>query len=137
MQSHKAYFEKCGQFYLSTKGLNFETWMEAIDEGRKGDVFTLYGLSLLADVHMFIHLHNGQFWTTLKNMPSIHEETLPKCKVHALYLGRGLFVELMEWDVPLQIIENPNPKVTSIVIGELTELEQKTYDDTLHTGLGS
>ena len=26
MQSHKAYFEKCGQFYLSTKGLNFKTW---------------------------------------------------------------------------------------------------------------
>ena len=111
--------------------------MEAINEGCKGDVLTLYGLSLLADVHTFIHLHNGQFWTTLKNVPSTHEETLRKCKVHALYLGRGLFVELMEWNIPLQIIDNPDPKVTSIVIGELTELEQKMYDDTLHTGLGS
>ena len=88
-------------------------------------------------MHTFIHLHNGQFWTTLKNVPSTHEETLHKCKVHALYLGRGLFVELMERDVPLQIIDNPDPKVTLIVIGELTELEQKMYDDTLHTGLGS
>ena len=76
MQSHKSYFEKCGQFYLSTKGLNFDTWMEAIDEGHKGDVLTLHGLSLLADVHTYIHLHNGQFWSTLKNVPSTHDETL-------------------------------------------------------------
>ena len=76
MQSHKTYFEKCGQFYLSTKGLYFDTWMEAIDEGRKGDVLTLYGLSLLIDVHTYIHLHNGQFWSTLKNVPSTHVETL-------------------------------------------------------------
>ena len=97
----------------------------------------MYGFSLLTNVHTFIHLYNGQFWMTLKNVPFTHEETLCKCKVHALYLGRGLFVELMEWDFPLQIIDNPDPKVTSIVIGELTELEQKTYDDILHTGLGS
>ena len=78
MQSHKTYFKKCGQFYLSTKGLDLDTWMEAIDEGRKGDVLTLYGLSLLMDVHTYIHLHNGQFWSTLKNVPSSHDETLRK-----------------------------------------------------------
>ena len=109
--------------------------MEAIDEGCKADVLTLYGLSLLTDVHTYIHLHNGQFRTTLKNVPSTHDETLQKCKVHALYLGRGLFVELREWEAPLQIIDNPNPKVISIVIGELSELETKMYDDILHTGL--
>ena len=111
-------------------------WMEAIDEGCKGDVLTLYGLSLLIDVHTYIHLHNGQFWSTLKNVPSTHDETLQKCKVHALYLGRGLFVELRKWEIPLQIIDNPDPKVISIVIGELSELETKTYDDIVHTGLG-
>ena len=88
MQSHKSYFENCGQFYLSTKGLDFDTWMEAIDEGHKGDVLTLYGLSLLTDVHTHIHLHNGHFWSTLKNVPLTHDEPLRKCKVHALYLGR-------------------------------------------------
>ena len=87
-------------------------------------------------MHTFIHLHNGQFWSTLKNVPSTHDETLRKCKVHALYLGRGLFVELREWEIPLQIIDNPDPKVISIVIGELSELETKMYDDILHTGLG-
>ena len=76
MKSHKSYFEKCGQFYLSTKGLNFDTWVEATDEGCKGDVLTLYGLSLLTDVHTYIHLHNSQFWSALKNVPSTHEETL-------------------------------------------------------------
>ena len=83
-----------------------------------------------------IHLHNGQFWSTLKNVPSTHDETLQKCKVHALYLGRGLFVELREREVPLQIIDNPDPKVILIIIGELSELETKMYEDILHTGLG-
>ena len=136
MQLHKSYFEKCGQLYLSTKGLNFDTWMEAIDEGHKGDVLTLYGLSLPANVHTYIHLHNGHFWSTLKNVPSTHDETLQKCKVHALYLGRRLFVELREQEAPLQIIDNPDPKVILIVIGELSELEAKMYEDILHTGLG-
>ena len=34
------------------------------------------------------------------------------------------------------MIDNPDPKVILIVIGELSELETKTYDDILHTGLG-
>ena len=136
MQSRKTYFKKCGQFYLSTKGLDLDMWMEAIDEGHKGDVLTLYGLSLLMDAHTYIHLHNGQFWSTLKNVPSSHDETLHKCKVHALYLGRGLFVELRECEIPLQIIDNPDPKIISIIIGELSELETKTYEDNVHTSLG-
>ena len=47
-----------------------------------------------------------------------------------------MFVELREWETPLQIIDNPDPKVISIVIGELSELETKTYDDIVHTRLG-
>ena len=69
-------------------------------------------------------------------MPPTHDETLRKCKVHALYLGRGLFVELKEWEAPLQILDNPDPKIISNVIGELSELETKMYDDILHTRLG-
>ena len=88
------------------------------------------------DVHTYIHLHNGQFWSTLKYVPSSHDETLQKCKVHAFYLGRGLFVELRKRETLLQIIDNPDPKVISIVIGELSELETKTYDDIVHTGFG-
>ena len=56
--------------------------------------------------------------------------------MHALYLGRGIFVELREQEVPLQIIDNPDPKVTSIIIGELSELETKMYENILYTGLG-
>ena len=65
-----------------------------------------------------------------------HTMKLRKCKVHALYLGRGLSVELREWETPLQIIDNPDPKVISIVIGKLSELETKMYDDIVHTRLG-
>ena len=47
-----------------------------------------------------------------------------------------MFVELKEWEAPLQILDNPDPKIISIVIGELSELETTTCDDILHTGLG-
>ena len=63
MQSHKTYFEKCGQFYLSTKGLNFDTWMEAIDEGSKGDVLTYMVLaysSICTHLFIFIMVSFGQ-----------------------------------------------------------------------------
>ena len=62
MQTHRAFFESCGQFYLTSKGLSFDTWIEAIDEGRKGDVLTLYGLSLLTDVH------TSPQWSILDNV---------------------------------------------------------------------
>ena len=51
--------------------------MEAITDGRKGDVLALYGLSLLTDTtdtHMYVHLHDGQMWMTLKNVPDTHDE---------------------------------------------------------------
>ena len=33
------------------------TWIEAIEDGRKGDVLTLFALSILTDVHLYVHLH--------------------------------------------------------------------------------
>ena len=125
VQMHRKYFERCGQFYLTTKGLSFDTWLDTIDEGRKRDVLTLYGLSLLNDVHSFVHLHAGQSWTTLKVAPPSHEEAIKKCRIHVLYLGRGLYVKLVERMTPLQLIKNPDPGITSLVIGELSELEKK------------
>ena len=124
-----------GQFYLSTKGLDYDVWLKAIEDGQEGDVLTLFSLSLLADVHIYAHLHAGQFWMTLKKVSKMHEEVVNMCQVHLLYLEQGLFVELKQRVVPLEVVTNPNPSVTSCVVGELTEMEEKTHNGILHTRL--
>ena len=67
--------------------------------------------------------------------PDEHSDLLSKCLIHAAYLGRGLFVELVKCDKPLEIIKS-NDGACSYVVGELTIIEQKTLDKTLRTGLG-
>ena len=112
--------------------MSFKTWLEAIIDGRKGDVLTLYALNILMDLHTYVHLHEGGYWTTLKKVTEMHEEILKCCDIHLLYLDHGLFVELTELDVLLEVIENPDPHVQSMIIGELTIEEQSACDEVLH-----
>ena len=126
-----------GKFYLGTKKLSFGQWLEAIDDGCKGDVLALYGLSVLTDVHTYIHLHNNQFWSTLKYTLGTHEETIKMCSKHLLYLGHGPFVELSSRKEPLKILPNQDPNMQSLVIRELTPLEQREYDDICNTNSGN
>ena len=42
---HKVQFMSKASSYLESKGLNIETWIEGIKEGKKGDVLALYGLN--------------------------------------------------------------------------------------------
>ena len=62
---------------------------------------------------------------------------MEQCDVHLLYLGRGLYVELTKCATPLEITDNLNPNIKSIVIEEITTVEARAYDDVLHTGLGT
>ena len=96
MLIYRGYFEERGDFYLKTKDMSFDIWMEAIKDGRKEDILTLFALSILTDLHTYVHLQEGQYWTTLKMVPSTHEEILSACKIHLLYLGCGLYVEPKE-----------------------------------------
>ena len=104
-----------------------------MDDGRKGDVLALYGLSVLTEVHTFVHLHNNQFWSTLKKAPNNHGDAIKMCAKHLLYLGRGLFVKLSVRQEPLELCPNKNPNIPSIKSSELTPLEQEEYDDILGT----
>ena len=87
MLTYRGYFEEWVDFYLKTKGMSYDVWIEAIEDGRKGDILTLFGLSTLTDLHTYVHLHEGQYWITPKTVPDNHEEVLKACKVHLLYLG--------------------------------------------------
>ena len=94
MLLHKNIMIEKGKFHLDSKKLSYKQWLEAIEDGRKGDILVLYGLSVLTEVHTYVHLHNNQFWSTLKKVPESHSETLKMCAKHLLYLGRGMFIEL-------------------------------------------
>ena len=137
MLIYQTLFEEQGQFYLETKGMTYDIWLEAVTDGRKGDILTLYGSSVLTDVHTYVHLHKAEFWTTLKNIPKMHNEIMEQCDVHLLYLGRGLYIELTKCATPLEIIDNPGPSIKSVVIGELTTVEAGAYEAVLNTGLGT
>ena len=134
--SNCAHFEECASEYLQSKGMSLDIWMDALCDGRKGDTLTLYGLSMILDVHTVVHLHNGKIWTTMDSPPDDHADLISKCLIHVAYLGRGLFVELVKHEKLLEVIKSVNG-ACSYVVGELMIIEQKTFDKTLRTGLGA
>ena len=114
--------------------MSLDIWMDALCDGRKGDTLMLYGLSMILDVHTVVHLRNGKIWTMMDSLPDEHSDLISKCLIHAVYLGRGLFVELVKRDKPLEVIKSKNGAL-SYVVGELTIMEQESFDKTLRTGL--
>ena len=134
--SNWAHFEDSASDYLQSKGMSLDIWMDALSDGRKGDTLMLYGLSMILDVHTVVHLHNGKIWTTMESPPDDHLDLISKCLIHVAYLGRGLFVELVKRDKPLEVIKSKDG-VLSYVVGELSVMEQASFDKILRTGLGT
>ena len=124
-------FEIAGHYCLAPKGLTLDIWADSIEDGRKGDFLTLYGLNLMLDSHTIVHLHNNKLWTTVKDCALNHDEILCLCTFHLAYLGHGLFVELTEHTTPLSIVEESD-NFTSVKIGELTFDESDTLEKVIH-----
>ena len=122
MLANNQNFERRAVKYLASKVFSYDNWCDSITQGRKGDVLALYGLCMLFSHHAVVHLHNNLIWSTLASMGTNHLSDLQKCDIHLCYLGRGLFMELVEWDKPLRILVD-KPDIQSIVIGELTTEE--------------
>ena len=103
--------------------MTLEVWLDAVKEGRKGDILALYCLSLLLDIHTAVHLHNGGMWTTLQVVPDNHDSMILCCGMHLAYLGMGIFMELVRREIPLTILPatiTSRPDIKSIVVGEVT-----------------
>ena len=111
--------------YLASKGLAFDNWMTSITNGMKGDILVLYTLCMLFDKHVIVHLRHGLVWSTLEDLSQDHYADLKKCELHLCYVGRGLFVELMERETPLEIVKDTEA-VQSLIIGELSTTEEQT-----------
>ena len=119
MLANNRNFKRCAAKYLASKVLSYDNWCDSITQGRKGDVLALYSLCMLFSHHAVVHLHNNVIWSTLASPGINHSSHLQKCDIHLCYLGRGLFMELVEQDIPLQILVD-KPDIQSIVIGELS-----------------
>ena len=94
--SNQRNLEQRAGHYLASKGLAFENWTSSITDGMKGDILVLYTLCMLFDKHVIVHLRHGQVWSTLEDLSIDHYADLQKCDLHLCYVGRDLFVELME-----------------------------------------
>ena len=132
MISNDTIIKKRAKEYFKSKGISLKVWVMAIREGRKGDILSLYALSLMLDVHVVVHLHNGATWTTLKSPINDHDELLKRCPVHLAYLGMGIFVEMVKREMPLQLLAlelSGNPESDSIIIGEFV-VKQEPMDPT-------
>ena len=110
--------------YLASKGLAFDNWLSSITDGMKGDILVLYTLCMLFDKHAIVHLRHGFVWSTLEDLSQDHYVDLKKCELHLCYVGRGLFVELMERVTPLEVVKDTEA-VQSLVIGELSTPEEQ------------
>ena len=120
--------------YMASKGLNFDTWLGSIDDGCKGDIFTLICLCMLQDVHATVHLRNGQYWSSMNEPNRNHYVNIERSHIHLAYLGHGLYIEVVERDVPLQIITGASKDL--VVLGSLCCIliqENKTWHKVLRT----
>ena len=120
--------------YMASKGLNFDTWLGSIDDGRKGDVFTLFCLCMLQDIHATVHLRNGKYWTSMNDPSCDHYTNMERSHIHLAYLGHGLYIKLVKRDTPLQIITGASKDL--IVLGTLESEERSILDSAINQGLG-
>ena len=116
------------------RSYDFDTWLGSIDEGLKGDVFTLFCLCMQQDVHTTVHLRNDQYWSSMNEPNGDHYVNIEHSHIHLAYLGRGLYIELVERDVPLQIITGASKDLG--VLGSLKSEELSILDSTMYQGLG-
>ena len=112
----------------------YMAWLGSIDDGHKGDVFTLFCLCMLQDIHVTVHLRNGKYWSSMNDPSSDHHINIDRSHIHLAYLGRGLYIELVKRDTPLKIINEDSKDL--IVLGTLESDERATLDLAINQGLG-
>ena len=138
VQLHKQYFNSLAATYLNRKGLTLDNWLDSMHDGHKCDVLALMRLCLLIEKHVIVHLKGGTIWTSLKVIPTTHDEMIKQVDLHLVYLGRGNFVRLQNCSTPLQVVEY-SKKSETVVIGTFVPLspeENKILDTMIMSGLG-
>ena len=81
------YFALTNKKNLNLQATDYMAWLGSIDDGRKGDVFTLFCLCMLQDVHATVHLRNGKYWTSMNEPSCDHYINIECSHIHLAYLG--------------------------------------------------
>ena len=88
---------------------------------------------MLQDIHATVHLRNGKHWTSMNDPSCDHYTNMERSHIHLAYLGRGLYIELVKRDTPLQIITGASKDL--IVLGTLESEERSILDSAMNQGL--
>ena len=74
--TNQAYSKMVAKDYLSSKGISLFEWSKGVKENRRADVLSIYVMSVITSTHVIIHLNDNVNWSTLKNVPTTHQEIL-------------------------------------------------------------
>ena len=92
--TNKKQLERIARNFLDSTDTKLTSWMKGIRESTKGNLLTLYILSLVTGTHCFIHLKEQKCWTTLKGKLITHAEFMQRCNIHLAYMGQNNFIQL-------------------------------------------
>ena len=65
-------------------------------------------------------------WSMLDQLTNDHYEDLKKCDLHLCYIGCGLFIEIIMQEKPLEFSHDSMDKVQSLIVGDLTAMEEQS-----------
>ena len=92
--TNKKKLEQLSRNFLDSTNTNLTAWIKGLRSGTKGNLLSLYLLSLLTGTHCCIHLKQNKIWSTLKEKPHTHLELMQRCNVHLAYMGYNNFIQL-------------------------------------------
>ena len=109
--------------YLDSKKLMLDEWLKSVKEGRRGYILCVYLLSMATGSHTAVHMRNNKVWSTLKDMPTSHDELIQQCDKHLVYLGLGVFLQLRECVTVdmLGTITGQDPKTQKLLVASVTQ----------------
>ena len=114
-----SHFKRVGSSYLATKGLDIDSWVDYIKDGKWPNFFTLFALNILLETHTMVHINGGRIWATMDKAPCDHQQLSKMCDYHLVFLGCGCFAELVERQHPLILVEPTNRDVKVLELGTL------------------
>ena len=112
VKQYQVNLQPCIVDYLASKKMSLEDWLFSVGENRRGDILSVFLLCMVTGMQAFIHLQDGNIWSTLRMKPSDHDKLLELCDLHLVYMGFGIFLRLIR--------HTPMDTHVSITIGEIT-----------------
>ena len=107
-------------------------WLKSVKEGRRGDILSVYLLSMATGTHTAVHLSNNRVWSTLEVRPTLHDDLMQQCNKHLIYLGLGVFLQLKECPTIniLGTVTGQDPETDKLLVASVTQsIKQEKLKD--------